>query len=69
MFLAKKTKGFCVEVGEHSTLVARLSQPEAPYVVEELKEFSGTDIGALTEWIKGSDGKGSSGFAHATCRV
>ncbi|MBL9219822.1 MAG: hypothetical protein JNG82_15145 [Opitutaceae bacterium] len=69
MFLAKKSKGFCVEVGDHSTLVARLSQPEAPYVVEELKEFSATDIGALTEWIKGSDGKGSSGYAHATCGV
>lgn len=69
MFLAKKSKGFCVEIGEHSTLIARLSQPEAPYIVEELKEFLSTDTGALAEWVKSSEGKGSSGYAHATCGV
>lgn len=69
MFLAKKSKGFCVEIGEYTTLTARLSQPDEPYVVEELKEFASTDIGALTEWVRGSEGKGSSGYAHATCGV
>lgn len=69
MFLAKKTKGFCVEVGEYSTLVARLSQPRAPYIVEELKEFPSTDAAAITEWIKGTEGKGSTGYAHATCAI
>ena len=69
MFLAKKSKGFCVEIGEYTTLTARLSQPEAPYSVEELKEFNSTDSGALAEWVKGTEGKGSSGYAHATCGV
>lgn len=69
MFLAKKSKGFCVELGEYTTLIARLSQPEAPYSVEELKEFSSTDSEALAEWVKGTDGKGSSGYAHATCGI
>jgi hypothetical protein len=69
MFLAKKSKGFCVEIGEYSTLVARMSQPDAPYVVEELKEFPSADLGAITEWIKGTEGKGSTGYAHATCGV
>ncbi len=69
MFLAKKSKGFCVEIGEYTTLMARLSQPDAPYAVEELKEFNSTDSGALAEWVKGTEGKGSSGYAHATCGV
>lgn len=69
MFLAKKSKGFCVEIGEYTTLTARLSQPEAPCIVEELKEFNSSDTVALAEWVKGSEGKGSSGYAHATCGV
>lgn len=69
MFLAKKSKGFCVEIGEYSTLLARLSQLEAPYIVEELNEFPSADVGALTEWVKGTEGKGSSGYAHATCGI
>ena len=69
MFLAKKSKGFCVEIGEYTTLVARLSQSEAPYLVEELKELPSTDTGTLAEWVKTTEGKGSSGYAHATCGV
>ncbi len=69
MFFAKKSKGFCVEIGEHSTLLARLSQPEAPFVVEELKELPSGDPAAISEWIKQSEGKGSTGYAHATCGI
>ena len=69
MFFAKKSKGFCVEIGEYATLVAKLSQPDAPFVVEELKEFPSTDIGAINDWVKTSDGKGSTGYAHATCGI
>lgn len=69
MFFATKSKGFCVEIGEHTTLLARLSQTQAPYVVEELKEFPANDLNALTEWIKASPGKGSTGYAHATCGI
>ncbi len=69
MFFATKSKGFCVDVGEHTTLLARLAQPEAPFVVEELKELPSSDVGAVADWIKGSDGKGSTGYAHATCGI
>ena len=69
MFFATKSKGFCVEIGEHITLVARLSQSEAPYLVEELKELPSNDVGALTEWFKATAGKGSTGYAHATCGI
>lgn len=69
MFFATKSKGFCVEIGEHSTLMARLSQAEAPFLVEELKELPSGDPTAITEWVKGSEGKGSTGYAHATCGI
>ena len=69
MFFSKKTKGFCVEIGEHVTLMARLSQAEAPFVVEELKELSSNDNEGITAWIKGTEGKGSSGYIHATCGI
>jgi hypothetical protein len=69
MFFAKKSKGFCVEIGEHSTLLARLTQAEAPFLVEELKELPSSDLAAINEWVKGSDGKGSTGYAHATCGI
>lgn len=69
MFLAKKSKGFCVEIGEYSTLLARLSAPDAPFIVEELRDFPSTDTTAVTEWVKTTDGKGSTGYAHATCGV
>lgn len=69
MFLAKKSKGFCVEIGEYSTLLARLSSPDAPYFVEELKEFPSTDTASITDWVKATDGKGSTGYAHATCGI
>jgi len=69
MFFAKKSKGFCVEIGEHSTLIARLSQPDMPYVVEELKELPSSDDEALAAWTKMTDGKGATGYAHATCGI
>jgi len=69
MFFATKSKGFCVEIGEHSTLLARLAQAEAPFLIEELKELPTGDTAAITEWVKGTDGKGSTGYAHATCGI
>jgi len=69
MLFAKKSKGFCVEIGEYSTLIARLSQSEAPFVVEELKELPSIDNDAVAVWTKGSEGKGATGFAHATCGI
>ncbi len=69
MLFAKKSKGFCVEIGEHTTLLARLSGSEAPFVIEELKEVPSADREAISEWTKGAQGKGATGYAHATCGV
>lgn len=69
MFFAKKSKGFCVEIGEHTTLIARLSQPDAPYVVEELKELPSNDAEAISAWTKATEGKGATGYVQATCGV
>lgn len=69
MLFTKKSKGFCVEIGEHVTLMARLSQSDAPFLVEELKELPSSDTDAMVAWVKGADGKGASGYIHATCGV
>jgi len=69
MPFAKKSKGFCVEIGEHATLLARLSEPEAPFVVEELKEIPSSESDGIVAWTKGTGGKGSTGYAHAVCGV
>lgn len=69
MLFAKKSKGFCVEFGEHAVLMARLSQPDAPFVVEELKEVSASDPDSIVAWVKSTEGKGATGYAHATCGV
>ncbi|MBI3887260.1 MAG: hypothetical protein HY302_16265 [Opitutae bacterium] len=69
MFFGTKSKGFCVEIGEHTALVARLSQPEAPILIEELKELSLGDAAALAEYIGQMEGKGPTGYALAKCGV
>ena len=69
MFFANKSKGFCVEFGEYSTLLARLTEAEAPFIIEELKELPSNDTAGIADWVKGTDGKGSTGYAHATCGI
>src|ERR1700712_4726076 len=69
MLFASKSKGFCVEMGEQTTLVARFVQSDDSCLVEELKEFSASDATGLTEWIKTTDGKGATGYIHAVCGI
>jgi len=66
---ATKSKGFCVEIGEYSTLIARLANAGSPFLIEELREFPTADSAAISEWLKGTEGKGSTGYAHATCGI
>ena len=66
---ANKSKGFCVEIGEHNALVARLSQNEAPILVEELKELPLSDNEAVVDYIRQMEGKGPTGYAMAKCGV
>jgi hypothetical protein len=67
MFFAKKTKGFCIEFGDHTVRAARMNQAAAPIVVEELREFAADDADSLNSWLKTTDGKGPTGLVHATC--
>ncbi|MBA3849180.1 MAG: hypothetical protein C0502_04190 [Opitutus sp.] len=69
MWFGKKTKGFCVDFGEQSVLIARLSQDEAPLVVEELKEFGVADREGMTGYLKSAEGRGATGYAHAKCGI
>jgi len=69
MFFASKSKSFCVEIGEQTTLAARLNRTEESIIVEELKEYSSKDTASLMEWIKASEGKGATGYIHATCGI
>jgi hypothetical protein len=69
MFFASKSKSFCVEIGEQSTLLARLVRSGDSCVIEELRELPSNDVNALVDWIKASDGKGATGFAHSICGI
>lgn len=69
MLFAKKTKGYCAEFGEQSTLVARLSQFEPPLVVEELREFAASDAESMRQWFRTAEGKGPMGHAHTNVGV
>jgi Tfp pilus assembly PilM family ATPase len=69
MFFASKAKAFCVEFGEQAVLLAKLSQDEAPLVVEELKDFPLGDKEALAGYLGSVQGKGPTGYAHAICGV
>ena len=69
MMFGKKTKGFCVDFGEQSVLIARMSQDATPLVVEELKEFAAADTEGLAAYLKTVEGKGPTGYAHAKCAI
>jgi hypothetical protein len=69
MFFASKTKGFCVEFGDQFVQVARLSQTEAPLIVEEVREFVAGDTAGLSGYFKSAQGKGPTGYAHTCCGI
>ena len=69
MLFAKKSKNFCVEVGEQATLVARYVRSDEDLIIEEMKEFPASDTAGLTDWVKATEGKGATGFAHAVCGI
>jgi hypothetical protein len=69
LFFSSKTKGYCVEFGEQSILVARMSQTEAPLVIEEVREFVAADTNGLKEYLKTATGKGPTGYVHASCGI
>src|SRR5215207_5321623 len=67
MLFSKKNKGFFVEVSEHAILLARTSEPEIPFEIEEMQECSPKDAAAMAEAIKRIQPKKSaSGYIRAT---
>ncbi len=66
---SSKTKGYCIEFGEQSILLARVSRSESPLVIEEVKEFPVSDITALKEYLKSAPGKGPTKLIHAKCGI
>jgi hypothetical protein len=69
MFFSSKTKGYVLERGEQTTLLARASALHAPLVLEELREFDTADEAALQGALKALRPEKSSSYAHAHCAV
>lgn len=69
MFFAAKTKGFILDRGEQTTLLARVSALHAPLVVEDIRECASNDEAALAQAFAAlNPGKGS-GYAQVHCGV
>lgn len=66
---ASKSKGYCIEFGEQTISLARMSQAEAPLVVEEIKEFAANDTTGLKEYLRTAPGKGPTNYIHARCGI
>jgi|UniRef100_UPI004049D4DB hypothetical protein len=70
MLFKAKLKGFFVEKGPHSVLLARTSSPEAPMVVEEVRECASGDVAALAAAMTELQSKKSpSGYMQAVCSI
>ena len=70
MLFSKKTKGYFVEVSENAILLARTSEPEQPFTIEEMQECAPNDPAALAEAIrKIQPKKNPSGYLPATVGV
>ncbi|MEO7413372.1 MAG: hypothetical protein ABIZ81_08435 [Opitutaceae bacterium] len=67
MLFSKNNKGFFIEVSEHAILLARTSEPQLPFEIEEMQECSPKDADGLAEAIKRIHGKKNpSGYVRAT---
>jgi hypothetical protein len=69
MLFATKTKGYIVDRGEETTLIARVSSLQAPLVIEELREVATADSQAWTEVLAQMLPKKRSGYAYANCGI
>ncbi len=70
MFFSAKSKGFFVDSGVNSVLLARTSSVDAPFVVEDVIECPAGDPAALTEAISTlQTAKTTSGYLHAVCGI
>ncbi|MCS6244036.1 MAG: hypothetical protein H2172_09295 [Opitutus sp.] len=70
MFFSAKSKGFFVDSGVNSVLLARTSSSVSPFLVEDLIECTAGDPVALAEAISTiNPAKAPSGYMHAVCGI
>ncbi len=70
MLFSQKSKGFFLEISEHSVLAARTSSATAPFEVEELRECVANDTGALEAMLTQlQPKKAPTGYLHAAVGV
>jgi Tfp pilus assembly PilM family ATPase len=69
MLFAAKTKGFIMDRGEQTTLIARVSSLQAPVVLEEVREYATGDEAALNEALSALRPKKGSGYSRMHCGI
>ncbi len=70
MFFSKKSKGFFLEVSEHSVLAARTSSPAAPFTIEEVRECAAGDPAAFRAMLgELQPSKSPTGYLHASVGI
>src|SRR4051812_14045864 len=70
MLFSQKTKGFFVEINDHTVMLARTSAPALPFAIEEMLECPPNDPAALEQVINQiQPKKNPSGYLHATVGV
>lgn len=70
MFFSTKSKSFFVDFNEHAVFLARTSQAEAPFVIEEILECASGDPSALSDALKALQTKKTpTGYMHSVCGV
>src|SRR5208283_1107003 len=66
---SKKTKGFFIDINGEAVLLARTSSPDAPMVVEEMREVPVSDEAAVQRALKELQGKKRGSYLHARCGI
>lgn len=70
MLFSQKSKGFFIDVNDHSVMLARTSTAKAPFVIEEVRECAAGDEAAIKEAVSQLQGKKASGpFMQATVGI
>lgn len=70
MFFSKKSQSFFVDFSDHAVLLARVSKPTTPFVVEDIIECAPGDESALSAAMAAlQTAKSPSGFMHTTCGI
>ena len=66
---SKKSKGFFIDINGEAALMARTSVPEAPMVIEEMREVPVADEAALQRAVKDLQDKKGGGYMRAHCGI